>query len=423
MKLRSLRFALLLFLMCSPVDLGAYPLDSFDETGIARLDGYFKLLRTPSSRNLLSAGSLLSVQELQLAKPDIVSPRLAQDPALENFLMSLRARYGSAFSMAVLDISEAGQERYASLGGSRSFVPGSVGKVMVTLCLLDALQRLYPNSPESRERLLRDRMITATDYVLGDSHDVPFWDSRNEEVFYRPLEPGDRANLWTYLDWMMSASSNAAASMVMREVILMNLLGPSYSASHPATGEEISRLSAGRRGELVRRSFVDPIRRAGLDPSRLVQTSFFTKAARAHFQSLGSTATVDSLIELLLRVERGTLIDEFSSLEIKKLLYLTQRRTRYADSRELDSSAVYMKSGSFYSCSYEPGYECRKYEGNRRNLLNAAVIVEFPVEERNVHYLVALSTNILRENSEQIHKEVAAALHEYLVSRTARRSF
>ena len=47
-------------------------------------------------------------------------------------------------------------------------------------------------------------------------------------IQYRRLQIGDRANLWTYLDWMLSASSNAAASMVIRELMLLVHFGKNY---------------------------------------------------------------------------------------------------------------------------------------------------------------------------------------------------
>ena len=51
-------------------------------------------------------------------------------------------------------------------------------------------------------------------------------------------------------------------------------------------------------------------------------------------------------------------MDEFSSREIKRLLYVTERRIRYAASPALASSAVYFKSGSLYECAKEAGFTC-----------------------------------------------------------------
>jgi hypothetical protein len=40
--------------------------------------------------------------------------------------------------------------------------------------------------------------------------------------------------------------------------------------------------------------------------------------------------------------------DEWSSLELKKLLYFARARYRYAASPALNNAAVFFKSGSFY---------------------------------------------------------------------------
>ncbi len=90
-------------------------------------------------------------------------------------------------------------------------------------------------------------------------------------------------------------------------------------------------------------------------------------------------------MKLLLRIEQGKLIDEFSSREIKRLLYMTQRRIRYASHPALNDSAVYFKSGSLYSCQPEPGFTCGKYKGNKRNSLASVAIIETAQEGRDLH--------------------------------------
>ncbi len=65
----------------------------------------------------------------------------------------------------------------------------------------------------------------------------------------------------------------------------------------------------------------------------------------------------------------------------KRLIYMTQRRIRYASSPALNDAAVYFKSGSLYRCKPEEGFVCRKYEGNVENLMNSVAIVESPAGE------------------------------------------
>ena len=69
-------------------------------------------------------------------------------------------------------------------------------------------------------------------------------------------------------------------------------------------------------------------------------------------------------MRFLFNLEQGKVVDLFSSREIKRLMYMTQRRIRYASSPALYEAAVYFKSGSMYRCGPEPGFKCRKYRGN-----------------------------------------------------------
>ena len=102
---------------------------------------------------------------------------------------------------------------------------------------------------------------------------------------------------------------------------------------------------------------------------------------------------------------------------MKKLLYVTRRRIRYAAAPALDSAAVYFKSGSLYSCIPEPGYECGQYRGNRLNFMNSVAIIESPAAGDNQRvYLVALMSNVLRQNSAADHAEIARRI-ERLVER------
>ena len=44
--------------------------------------------------------------------------------------------------------------------------------------------------------------LTADAFIETDHHKVPFWHRETSTLRYRPLRVGDRASLWTYLDWM-----------------------------------------------------------------------------------------------------------------------------------------------------------------------------------------------------------------------------
>jgi hypothetical protein len=116
----------------------------------------------------------------------------------------------------------------------------------------------------------------------------------------------------------------------------------------------------------------------------------------------------------LLRMEQGRLVDEFSSREIKRLLYVTERRIRYASSPALAEAAVYFKSGSLFECAPEKGFTCKPYAGNVKNYMNSATIVEYPAQGRKVYYMSTLVTNILRKNSAAEHQALATRIQQLL---------
>ncbi|MBT8144142.1 MAG: hypothetical protein KJO55_05535, partial [Gammaproteobacteria bacterium] len=88
----------------------------------------------------------------------------------------------------------------------------------------------------------------------------------------------------------------------------------------------------------------------GFDTNLIRQGSYFTRGGKRAAAGVTSYATPRELVRLLAMMEAGTLVDDWSSLELKRLLYMTQRRIRYASHPALHDSAVYFKSGSLYGC-------------------------------------------------------------------------
>ena len=113
-------------------------------------------------------------------------------------------------------------------------------------------------------------------------------------------------------------------------------------------------------------------------------------------------------------MEQGKLVDPFSSREIKRLLYVTERRIRYASSPALNNSAVYFKSGSLYKCQKEPGFKCRKYHGNVKNYMNSLAIIEDPPGNPRLFYVVTVLSNVLKKNSAVDHQTLATRIHRLL---------
>ncbi|MDX1607249.1 MAG: serine hydrolase [Candidatus Competibacterales bacterium] len=304
--------------------------------------------------------------------------------------------------------------------GQRNFNPGSLGKLLIAVGLFQALADRYPDDIAARQKILCERQITADQFILTDHHKVPFWDAASGRMHFRPVRTGDRANLYTWLDWMLSPSSNAAAAMVLREYLLLAHFKDAYPVAASAAETFFAQTSKQQLMQLLIRSLHEPMRRNGLDPGEIRQGGFFTWKGKQLVPGGSSRGTTRSFLTLLLRMEQGRLVDTFSSLELKRLLYMTEKRIRYASHPALSDAAVYFKSGSLYSCQPEPGFECGKYQGNRLNLLNSLAIIEEPHSGGRLHYLVVISSNVLRENAAVAHQTLAMRIHKLLRQRFER---
>ncbi len=393
----------------------AYPLDAYEATGIARLYAFDYAQDQLLSRGDLKPGSMWKTKQVKLRlldRPGLSMP--APDPTFSKQLRSLLGANAASYGVAILDLSDPARPRYAEVNGSKAQQPGSVGKMMVLLAFFQGLADAHPNLAD-RQRILRDTVITANRFIRKDSHNVPVYAVGDPKVARRPIQEGDRANLWTFLDWMASASSNAAASMVITQVILLKHFGSAYPVSDQKATRFFSSTSKEELNRIFASAMVNPLKRNGLNPGKLQQGSFFTREGRNLFSSVGSTATASELARYCLLMEQGQLVDRWSSLEIKRLLYLTDLRIRYASSPALDGAAVYFKSGSLYGCRDEPGFDCGKYRGNKMNYMNSVAIVETGGGKR-LHYIAVVLSNVLRKNSKDLHISMAAEVHRLIGS-------
>jgi hypothetical protein len=262
--------------------------------------------------------------------------------------------------------------------------------------------------------VLKNTQVTADDFIRSDHHTVPFWKPEINRMPRRPLRAGDTANLWSYLDWALSASSNAAASMVIRELLLLRHFGKAFPVSAEQEQAFFRDTPREELHQLILDSLLTPVTRNGLDVDNLRQGSFFTAEGKRRVPGTNSICTTRELMHYLLLLEQGRLVDAWSSLQIKRLMYMTQWRIRYASSPALNQAAVYFKSGSLYRCKPEPGYQCVKYKGNRDNLMNSVAIVEAPAGDPKLYYLVTLTSNVLKKNSAVEHQTFATRLHALL---------
>lgn len=394
-----------------------YPLDGDEETGILRLRAYREYQEQLLARGSLAPGALLGAESVQLRLVDRPGLSLPDpDPALSKQLAALLAPHADRYGVAVLDLSDPQAIRYFAHHPEREQNPGSVGKILVALAWFQALADLYPDSVGARAALLRETEVAGGPVARGDSHEVPFWRPGDVAITRRIIRESDRANLYTWLDWMLSSSANAAASVLLRELVLVRHFGADYPVAPEVAAGWLDTTPKTALQALLVGTLRESVERNGLDPRSLRQGGLFTPEGKRRIPGGDSTATATELMRFLLRLEQGRLVDAWSSRELKRLLYTTDRRIRYASHPALARAAVYFKSGSLYSCVPEEGFVCRKYHGNRRNFMNSVAIVESDEGGRSLHYLVVVLSNVLRENSAVAHQTLALRIHRLIES-------
>ena len=393
----------------------AYPLDGYDETGIRRLEasrlaheGVIKGPKQPT-------GALLPTTEVDLRLLDQRDMDLPEpDPEFTAQIRRLLGGNADRYGLAVLDLSDPDHPRYAEHRGDYKQNVGSVGKIVVALSIFQALADIWPNEAD-RLRVLKETIITADSFSHSDHHTVRMFDVADRKLTRRSLRDRDQATLWEYLDWMVSPSSNSAAAMLMRDAMLMRQYGSDYPPPEAEIRRFFKETPKKELTALFEKTFFEPLTRNGFDLEHFRQASFFTRQGKANVPGPGNSyATARQLMLYGLRMEQGRLVDEWSSRQIKRLLYVTERRIRYASSPALEDAAVYFKSGSLYKCKKEPGTTCGKYKGNVYNYMNSFAIVESPADGRRLDYLVMLISNVLGKNSAYDHQTLATRIQSVI---------
>lgn len=407
-----LGIALLLCMGSTPPD--AYPIDGYERTGIKRL----KRLELIEKGEIKEAspflpGALKSWEDIELnlisQKADSTGNFLKADAAFQKEINTLFKGLDKSYSLTILDISDPNQTRYAGRNETAGYQPGSVGKLAVLLALFDQLARIYPDSFEKRIALLKNKSVKAGNWALTDEHTIPIYNLEKNALVKRQVIASDVFTLFEWTDHMLSVSNNGAASIVWREALLMAAFGEAY----PELTEE---QALAYFKETPKKELTDlgndvvnlPLREQGIAHDEWRLGSFFTRGANTFVGDKGgSIGTPIGLMKFLIQLEQGKVIDEQSSLEMKRLMYMTDRRIRYAQSPALKEAAVYFKSGSLYKCDRSNGQTCGKYMGNVTNYMNSVAIVEHP---NNCKYIVVLMTNVLRKNSASDHMYLAGSI-------------
>lgn len=405
-------------LLLPPV-ISAYPLDGAAKTGIRRLTGYRLAHEGKIAAWIrLPPGALRTMADVRLRLKDAagsfdITPSTPRDPYLQSGIEKIFAGRDPSYSIAVLDISDPARPRYAALKEYDKRIPGSVGKLFVATGLFGAARRTWPADAARRERFLRETFVAADSFVHVDSKTVPFYKDGDKAIVNRRLQVGDTFNLYEWLDHALSQSSNAAASFTWEQAMLLHRFGAKYPLSREETETFLKETPRAELGRLALETVEAPLRESGLDTSRIRIGTMFTSGGERVVPGTGSYACPAELMRWLVKLEQGKLVDEWSSLELKRLLYFSRPRYRYSSSPALVNAAVYFKSGSLFECAPEPGYQCGQYRGNKVNLMHSVAIVESGTKA----YLVALMSNVLKLNSATEHQTIGTLIERLIQAR------
>ena len=417
MKKKSLILGLFIALSFGFTILEYYPINGYELTGIRRL-AYVEAVKNGEIKGTsLPAGAYLPVESIKLNllgdKGKALNSYPEPDPDLQKAVNNLFSGLNENYSVTILDVTDGRPFRYAQRKESAGFQPGSVGKIIVATALFNELCDLYPDDFELRRALMKKKMITAGSWALHDSHTVPFYDPETKKLVKRTVVASDIFSLYEWIDHMLSVSNNGAASVVWREAVLIHVFKEKYADLTFEEAEAYFKSTSKKElSDLATRLVNDPLRKLGISEEEWKLGLFFTRGASDKIPGQGgSIGSPVGLMKYMIELERGNVIDKESSLEIKRLMYMTDRRIRYASSPALADAAVYFKSGSLYKCSKEEGSKCGKYMGNVFNFMNSVAIVEHP---DGTNYMVCLMSNIKSRNSASEHLALASRIDKLI---------
>ncbi len=415
---KPILFTICILLCFSFATISFYPIDGYEYTGIKRLKR-LELIKNGEIKDAakIPEGAMKSWSEIQLnlngREADSVGAFLIPDEDFQKEIGTLFRGLDKSYSLTVLDISNPYSVRYASRNETVGYQPGSVGKLAVLNGLFTQLAKIYPDSWEKRTELLRNKSVKAGVWGLTDEHTIPIYNIEKNTLVKRQVIASDVFSLYEWTDHMLSVSNNGAASIVWREVLLMAAFGQNYPELTEEQALEYFKTTPRKELTDLGNDVVNlPLRDLGISADEWRLGSFFTRGANTYVGDKGgSIGTPVGLMKFLIQLEQGKVVDEQSSLEMKRLMYMTDRRIRYAQSPALKEAAVYFKSGSLYKCDRSKGEACGKYMGNVTNFMNSVIIVEHP---DNCKYIVVLMTNVLRKNSASDHMYLAGNIDKII---------
>lgn len=394
-----------------------YPIDGYQYSGIKRLRHLQLSIAGDLPKVNLPQGAYKSIDDITLnllaCKEDSMTSILVENSILQAKINTLFPKLDKSYSVTVLDITDPQNLRYAQQNEAKGYQPGSVGKLVVITALFNELAKIYPNSFEKRIDLIKNKRVKGGPWVLTDEHTIPIFNIETNTLTKRQAVATDVFSIFEWADHALSVSNNGAASVVWREALLMAAFGNKYPT---ITDAEIEAYFKNTPKAQITDLAIDvvnlPLQKLGITTDEWRLGTFFTRGVNPFVGSKGgSTGTPLGLMKWMVSLEQGNIIDVQSSLEIKRLMYMTDRRIRYAQAPQLSDAAVYFKSGSLYKCDRPQGEECGKYKGNVYNYMNSVAIVEHPSGSK---YMVCLMTNVLRKNSAGDHLALASKIDKII---------
>ncbi|RZS92018.1 serine hydrolase [Aquimarina brevivitae] len=394
-----------------------YPIDGYTHSGIKRL----KRLQLAKEGKLpdpgLPPGAYKSINDIRLhlraEARDSVSKILTVDKELQQRINTLLPKLHKSYSITILDITNPQHTRYAQQNETAGYQPGSVGKLAVITALFEQLKTIYPKSWEKRVALLKNKKVKGGNWVLTDEHTIPVFDTVSNTLVKRQAVASDVFSLFEWADHTLSVSNNGAASVVWREALLMAAFKDKYPELTQEQADAYFKNTPKKDiTDLAIAVVNEPLRTLGISQDEWRLGSFFTRGANTYVGDKGgSIGTPLGLMKWMLQLEQGKVIDQQSSLEIKRLMYMTDRRIRYAQAPELKEAAVYFKSGSLYKCDKTKDAACGKYKGNVYNYMNSVAIIE---HKDGTTYMVCLMSNVLSKNSASEHLALASRIDKII---------
>ena len=124
----------------------SYPLDAYEESGIRRIEAARLAVLGQMKGRKQPPGALLPLEYVDLRllmHPNLDLP--TADPVFTAQVVKLLGNEKDRYGMAVLDLSDPSNPRYAEYRGDHRQNVGSVGKIVAGLAIFQALADIYPD--------------------------------------------------------------------------------------------------------------------------------------------------------------------------------------------------------------------------------------------------------------------------------------